>query len=123
MQQKTVLVVDDSASFRQVVTASLEKAGYEVVQAADGLDACGKLDGRRIGLIICDINMPRMDGLTFVEHVKSTVQYKFTPILMLTTEGHPSIKEKGRALGVRGWIIKPFQPTVLLQAVEKLYPA
>lgn len=117
---KTILVVEDSGSFRQVVTNALEKVGYEVIQAQDGVDACSKLDGRKIGLIVCDINMPRMDGLTFVQHVKTT-DYKFTPILMLTTEGQQATKDKGRALGVRGWIIKPFQPSVLVQAVEKLY--
>lgn len=114
--------MEDSSSFRQVVAGSLEKVGYEIIQAVDGVDALEKLDGRKIGLIVCDINMPRMDGLAFVERVKAT-NYKFTPILMLTTEGQQATKDKGRSLGVRGWIIKPFQPAALVQAVEKLYQA
>lgn len=116
---KTVLVVEDSTSFRLVVKASLEKAGYDVVDAGDGREACAKLDGRKIDLIVTDINMPHMDGFAFIAHVKTT-DYKFVPILVLTTEGQRETKEQGRALGVRGWIVKPFQPSALVDAVHKL---
>ena len=119
---KVILVVEDSPSFRIVVKNALEKAGYGVILAQDGLDACQQLDGRKISLIVCDINMPRMDGLSFVKHVKTT-SYKFTPVLMLTTEAQPEIKRIGRDLGVRGWITKPFQPSVLVSAAEKLCSA
>jgi two-component system chemotaxis response regulator CheY len=116
---KTILVVEDSISFRQVVRGTLEKAGYTVIEAGDGRDACAVLDGRKIDMIVSDINMPHMDGLAFVKHVKAT-EYKFVPILMLTTEGQKETKEMGRSLGVRAWIVKPFQPNVLLDAVNKL---
>jgi two-component system chemotaxis response regulator CheY len=119
---KTILVVEDSIAFRQVVKASLEKAGYAVLEAGDGREGCAMLDGRKIDMIVSDINMPHMDGLAFVKHVKST-EYKFIPILMLTTEGQKETKEMGRSLGVRAWIVKPFQPSVLLEAVNKLCTA
>ena len=117
---KTVMVVDDSGSFRTVVKLALQKAGYEVVEAADGKDACGKLDGRKLNLIVCDVNMPQMDGLTFLKHLKTEANYKFTPVIMLTTESQESKKAEGRAAGARAWITKPFQPSTLVDAVNKL---
>lgn len=119
---KTILIVDDSGSFRQVVKMALQKAGYEVVEAIDGMDACTKLDGRKLNLIVCDVNMPRMDGLTFVKHIKTT-NYKFTPVIMLTTESQEAKKAEGRAAGVRAWVTKPFQPSQLVDAVSKLCAA
>ena len=83
---KTILVVDDSGSFRTVVKLALQKAGYAVVEAMDGKDACGKLNGQKFNLIVCDVNMPNMDGLSFLRHVKAQAAYKFTPVIMLTTE-------------------------------------
>ena len=117
---KTILIVDDSASFRQVVGMALSGAGYEVIQACDGKDALTKLDGRRINLIVSDVNMPNMDGLTFVKAAKQISTYKFTPIIMLTTEAGDDKKAEGKAAGVRAWVVKPFQPPVLLDAVSKL---
>ena len=117
---KTVMVVDDSGSFRTVVKLALQKAGYEVVEAADGKDACGKLDGRKLNLIVCDVNMPQMDGLTFLKHLKTEANYKFTPVIMLTTEGQDAKKEQGRAAGAKAWIVKPFNPPQLLDAVSKM---
>lgn len=117
---KTILVVDDSGSFRQVVRMALQRAGYEVVEACDGKDAITKLDGRKLHLIVCDVNMPNMDGLSFVRHVKGHATYKFTPIIMLTTESQEAKKEEGRAAGVRAWITKPFQPSQLVEAAAKL---
>jgi len=120
---KTILVVDDSASFRNVVSIALKDAGYQVIQAGDGKDALGKLDGKKIHLIISDVNMPVMDGLSFVKAAKQLAAYRFTPIIMLTTEAGESKKAEGKAAGVRAWVVKPFQPPVLLDAVAKLVQA
>ncbi|WP_255991532.1 response regulator [Chitinolyticbacter albus] len=117
---KTILIVDDSFSLRQTVGIALKSAGYEVVEASDGRDALGKLDGRKYNLIISDVNMPNMDGLSFVRAAKQLPNYKFTPIIMLTTEGDETKKQEGKAAGVRAWVLKPFQPPVLLDAVAKL---
>lgn len=117
---KTILIVDDSSSLRQVVSLTLTRAGYEVIEGADGVDALSKLDGRRVNLIVSDVNMPRMDGITFVTKVKQDPRYKFTPVIMLTTEGQDAKKEQGRAAGAKAWIVKPFSPPVLLDAVSKL---
>ena len=117
---KTVMIVDDSGSFRVVVKLALQKAGYETVEAVDGKDAVGKLDGRKLNLIVCDVNMPNMDGLTFLKHLKTTGSYKFTPVIMLTTESQDSKKAEGKAAGARAWITKPFQPSQLVDAVNKL---
>lgn len=117
---KTILIVDDSSSLRQVVNLSLTRAGYQVLEATDGEEALQKLDGRKINLIVSDVNMPRMDGITFVTHVKQNPRYKFTPVIMLTTEGQAEKKEQGRAAGAKAWIVKPFTPAVLLDAVSKL---
>lgn len=117
---KTILVVDDSSSFRQVVCIALKGAGYDVVEGCDGKDALTKLDGRKINLIVSDVNMPNMDGLTFVKAAKQLPAYKFTPVIMLTTEAGEAKKAEGKAAGVRAWVVKPFQPPVLLDAVSKL---
>jgi two-component system chemotaxis response regulator CheY len=117
---KTILVIDDSASMRQMVGMSLRSAGYEVVEAVDGKDALSKLDGRKYNLIISDVNMPNMDGISFVKAAKLLPGYKFTPVIMLTTEGSDDKKQQGKAAGVRAWIVKPFQPAMLLDAVSKL---
>ena len=117
---KTVLIVDDSATIRQVVGMTLKGAGYEVMEACDGKDALRKLDGKKINLIISDVNMPNMDGISFVKEAKKLASYKFTPVIMLTTEAGEAKKAEGKAAGVRAWVVKPFQPPVLLDAVSKL---
>ncbi|QIK36972.1 response regulator [Caldichromatium japonicum] len=117
---KTILVVDDSASFRSVVGLALKGAGYEVIEACDGQDALTKLDGRKIHLIISDVNMPNMDGITLVGEIRKLPNYKYTPIMMLTTESQPEKKEAARAAGAKAWLVKPFQPPALLDAVAKL---
>jgi two-component system chemotaxis response regulator CheY len=117
---KTILVVDDSASVRQVVGITLRGAGYEVIEGVDGSDALVKLDGRKVHLIISDVNMPKMDGITFVKEVKKLSAYKFTPIIMLTTESKESLKQEGQAAGAKAWVVKPFQPAQMLAAVSKL---
>ena len=110
---KTILIVDDSSSLRQVVNLTLTRAGYQVLEAVDGEDALRQLDGRKINLIVSDVNMPRMDGITFLTRVKQLPRYKFTPVVMLTTEGQAEKKEQGRAAGAKAWIVKPFSPQVL----------
>jgi two-component system chemotaxis response regulator CheY len=117
---KSVLVVDDSSSVRQVVGIALKSAGYDVIEASDGRDALSKLNGQKIHLIISDVNMPNMDGITFVKEVKKLPGYKFTPIIMLTTESQESKKLEGQAAGAKAWVVKPFQPAQMLAAVAKL---
>jgi len=118
---KTIMIVDDSASLRQVVGIALKGAGYEVLEACDGKDALDKLNaGSKVNLIICDVNMPNMDGITFVKAAKQMPNLKFTPVIMLTTESQESKKAEGQAAGAKAWVVKPFQPTQLLAAVAKL---
>ena len=117
---KTILIVDDSASVRQVVSIALKGAGYEVITGVDGKDALTKLDGQRIHLIISDVNMPNMDGITFVSEAKKLPAYKFTPIIMLTTESQEEKKRQAQAAGAKAWVTKPFQPEQMLSAVAKL---
>ena len=117
---KRILVVDDSASVRQVVGIALKGAGYEVLEGVDGADALKKLDGQKIHLIISDVNMPNMDGITFVKEAKKLPAYKFTPIIMLTTESEERKKLEGQAAGAKAWVVKPFQPAQMLAAVSKL---
>ncbi|MDY0329696.1 MAG: response regulator [Thiomonas sp.] len=117
---KTILIVDDSASLRQVVNIALSSAGYEVIEAVDGVDALTKLDGRKLHLIISDVNMPNMDGITLVKEIKQKPDYKFTPIIMLTTESQEDKKAQGQAAGARAWVVKPFKPEQMLAAVSKL---
>ncbi len=118
---KTVMVIDDSASFRTVVKLALQKASYTVVEAGDGKEALAKLDGNlKVNLIVCDVNMPNMDGLSFLKQVKGQAAYKFVPVIMLTTESQESKKAEGRAAGAKAWITKPFQPSQLVDAVNKL---
>ena len=117
---KRVMVVDDSASLRQVVSIALRGAGYEVTEAVDGADALAKLRGERVNLVICDVNMPVMDGITFVSEVKKRPEYRFLPVLMLTTESRESRKEDGQRAGAKAWMVKPFRPEQILNAVSKL---
>lgn len=117
---KNIMIVDDSASLRQVVAIALRGAGYDVIEAQNGQDALSKLDGKKIHLIISDVNMPVMDGITLVKEVKKLPAYKFTPIIMLTTEGADAKKKEGQAAGAKAWIVKPFQPDQMLKAVSTL---
>ena len=116
----TILIVDDSASVRQVVSIALKGAGYDVIAGVDGKDALTKLNGQRIHLIISDVNMPNMDGITFVAEARKLPAYKFTPIIMLTTESQEEKKRQAQAAGAKAWVTKPFQPEQMLSAVAKL---
>ena len=118
--RKTVMIVDDSGSIRTLVKLALQKAGYGVVEAVDGKDAVGKLNGQKLNLIVCDLNLPNRDGLSLLRHLKSTRAYRFTPVILLTAESRASKKAEGRAAGARAWITKPFQPAALVGAVNKL---
>ncbi|CAM2195835.1 response regulator [Paraburkholderia sp. A1RI_3L] len=117
---KTIMIVDDSASVRQVVGIALRGAGYEVIEGCDGKDALTKLHGQKVHLMISDLNMPNMDGIAFIKAVKQMPAYKFTPIVMLTTESQDTKKREGQLAGAKAWVVKPFQPPQLLAAVEKL---
>lgn len=116
---KTVLIVDDSASMRQLVSFTLRDAGYDVIDAVNGKDAMNRLNGTRIDIIITDLNMPEMDGIEFIKQMRNKPGYKFTPIVMLTTESQESKKQEGRQAGASGWIVKPFTPEQLIDVVKK----
>lgn len=117
---KTIMVVDDSASLRNVVGIALKGAGYDVIEASDGRDALAKLTGQKVHLIVSDVNMPNMDGIALVRELKQLPHYKFTPIMMLTTESQPEKKQAARDAGAKAWLLKPFQPPTLLDAIAKL---
>ncbi len=116
---KTVMIVDDSASMRQVVGFALKDAGFDVIAAVDGKDAVGKLTGTKVDMIITDLNMPNLNGIELIKQVRRTDGYRFTPIIMLTTESQESSKAEGRQAGASGWIVKPFTPDQLLGVVKK----
>ena len=117
---KTILAVDDSASIRQMVSFTLKSAGYEVVEAVDGMDGLEKAKSRSINLVLTDQNMPGMDGLGLIRELRTMKKYQSVPILMLTTETGDDIKAQGRAAGATGWIVKPFDPARLTEVVRKL---
>ena len=119
---KTILIVDDSNSLRQIVKMALDGMGYNVLEASDGQAALALLDGRDIGLVISDLNMPKMNGFEFVREAKAKPEYRFLSVLMLTTESQTTKKDEGRAAGVKAWMTKPFTPTALQNAVAKLCP-
>lgn len=116
---KNILVVDDSAAQRKIVRLALQSKGYEVIEAGDGQEAIQKL-APDLHLVICDVNMPVMDGLAFAAKMKADAAYKFLPIVMLTTESQEAMREKGMELGVRAWLNKPFSMDQLLDAVARL---
>jgi len=119
---KRVLTVDDSKTMRDMVSFTLKGAGFEVLEAEDGVRALSVLNGASVDLIITDVNMPNMDGVTLVKQLRAKPNFKSTPILILTTEGGEDKKAEGRAAGATGWIVKPFAPEKLLQVVNKVCP-
>lgn len=116
----TILTVDDTASMRQMISFTLNSVGHEVIQACDGKEALQLLQGKKVDLVIADINMPNMDGITLVKTLREQVDYKFIPILMLTTESQESKRQQGKVAGATGWIVKPFNPEQLLNVVKKV---
>ena len=117
---KRILSVDDSASMRAMVSFTLKSQGYEVVEAVDGQDGLNKAKAGEFDLIISDVNMPIMDGIEFIRNLRQEEKYKFTPILMLTTESGLDKKQEGKAAGATGWIVKPFDPQKLSAVVAKV---
>lgn len=119
---KTALVVDDSATMREMVSYALKQAGFESLTGGNGQEALDKLTGQTLDLIITDLHMPVMDGLSFIRAVRAREEYKSVPILMLTTESQAEMKAQGKAAGVTGWLVKPFNPEMLLQVIGKVVP-
>ncbi len=117
---KTILAIDDSSAIRQMVAFTLKKAGYEVVEAVDGMDGLKKAKAQIFDLVLTDQNMPQMDGLTLVKNLRALPQYKTVPILLLTTESSDTIKAQGRSGGATGWLVKPFDPQRLTDTVKKV---
>lgn len=117
---KSILAVDDSASIRSMVSYTLKGAGYEVVEAVDGVDALAKAQATTVNLVLTDHNMPRMDGLTLVRSLRELPAYRSAPILILTTESGQEMKNRGKAAGATGWMVKPFDPQRLLEVVKKV---
>lgn len=117
---KTILIVDDSSSVREVVSHTLQTAGYHVIARQDGDDALTSLDGSPIHLVITDLNMPNMDGISLTKAIRTHEAYKFTPILLLTTESQDEKKKEAKAAGATGWLVKPFVSEKLLEVVKKV---
>lgn len=119
---RTVMIVDDSTMIRQMVSFTLREAGFDVVEAGNGQEALQKLEGQKLDLIVTDLNMPVMDGITFIRNARGVPASKYLPILMLTTESQAEKKMQGKAAGATGWIVKPFDPAKLLNVIAKVLP-
>ncbi len=115
-----ILAVDDSASMRQMVTYTLKQQDHQVTEAVDGQDALSKAKGGRFDAVITDVNMPKMDGITLVKELRALPAFKFTPILLLTTESAPEKKQEGKQAGATGWLVKPFDPDQLVNTLKKV---
>lgn len=116
----SILAVDDSASMRQMVSFTLKGAGYDVIEAVDGVDALTKAQSNKFDLVVTDVNMPNKDGIALIQDLRGLPAYKFTPMLMLTTESSMDKKQLGKSAGATGWIVKPFNPDQLLKTVKKV---
>lgn len=117
---KTILIADDSDSVRELVSFTLENAGYHVLVGVDGEDALKHLNGVEIDLVLTDLHMPNLDGIGLIKNIRAKPQYQFVPILFLTTESQAEKKEEAKAAGATGWIVKPFVPEKLLATVTKV---
>ena len=115
-----ILAVDDSASMREMVSFTLKGAGHDVLEAADGQQALELADKNQVDLVLTDVNMPNMDGIALIKSLRALPAYKFTPMLMLTTESGDGKKQEGKAAGATGWIVKPFNPDQLLTTINKV---
>ena len=116
---KTIMTVDDSPSVRQVIGFTLRNAGYDVIEATDGQDALARLKGP-VHLVLTDLNMPKMDGIELIRNLRGNPVYKYTPVIMLTTESQDTKKQAGKAAGATGWIVKPFSPPDLLAVLKRV---
>lgn len=117
---KLILTVDDSSTMRQMLSFTLSKAGFQVLEAVDGVEALEVVKGQKVDLVVTDVNMPRMDGITLTRSLRGLPEFKFTPILILTTEAGPDMKAKGKEAGATGWMVKPFSPEKLLEIIDKV---
>jgi len=118
---KTILVVDDSSSLRALVKMSLTRAGYSVIEAGDGKQALAQIEKTaKINLIVSDVNMPVMDGISLLKEIKQHARHKFIPVIMLTTEDEGTKVQQAKAAGARAWLLKPFDPPSLLDAVARV---
>lgn len=117
---KRILTVDDSSTMRQMLSFTLVKAGFEVLEAADGVEALELAQGQTVDLVVTDVNMARMDGLELTQHLRKLPAFRFTPILILTTESGPEMKQRGKEAGATGWMVKPFSPEKLLETIAKV---
>ena len=115
-----ILAVDDSVSMRQMVEFTLKSAGHEVVLATDGTEALDVAKTASVDLVLTDVNMPQMDGITLIRNLRTLPSYKFTPMLMLTTESGTEKKQEGKAAGATGWIVKPFNPDQLVATIARV---
>jgi two-component system, chemotaxis family, chemotaxis protein CheY len=118
--KKTILTVDDSISVRQMVSFTLQEAGYKVIEACDGLDALNKVQSQQINMVLTDLNMPNMDGIELIRNLRAIPSFKFIPIVMLTTESQTEKKLQGKQAGATGWIVKPFNTDQLLAVIKKV---
>ena len=116
----SILAVDDSASMRQMVTFTLKGAGYDVIEAGDGQEALNLARSKKVNLVLTDVNMPKMDGIALIRALRGLPDYRFTPMLMLTTESAADKKQEGKAAGATGWLVKPFNPEQLLATIKKV---
>ncbi|MCP4752954.1 MAG: response regulator [Proteobacteria bacterium] len=117
---KTILTVDDSASVRQMVAFTLKNEGYEIMEAVDGVDALAKLEEKPADMVLTDLNMPNMDGIELIKNLRANPNFKFIPIIFLTTESQAEKKQAGKAAGATGWIVKPFKPEQLVGVIRKV---
>ncbi|MBE0500121.1 MAG: response regulator [Desulfuromonadales bacterium] len=120
---KKIMTVDDSATIRQMLKFTLSDAGFEVIEAIDGVDACAKLKENPVNMVITDLNMPKMDGIELIREVRKDPANRFVPIIMLTTESQEAKKQEGKSAGASGWIVKPFSPEQLLAVVKMVLVA
>ncbi|MFP8965274.1 response regulator [Pokkaliibacter sp. CJK22405] len=116
----SILVVDDSASLRSMVSFTLKQQGHTVTEADNGRDALSKIQGNKFDLVLTDVNMPIMDGITLCAELRKLPAFKFTPILMLTTESSSDMKQKGKSAGATGWLVKPFNPDTLISTIKRV---
>ena len=119
---KMALVVDDSTSMRQMVAFTLQSAGFTVIEGADGKDALGKVSGKSVNLVVTDLNMPNMDGISLIRELRKLPNFKFTPILMLTTESQDTKKQEGKSAGATGWLVKPVGGADLVKVIKQVLP-
>jgi two-component system, chemotaxis family, chemotaxis protein CheY len=115
-----IMAVDDSASMRRMVSFTLKSAGFEVIEAEDGVEAFNRAKDETVDLVVTDVNMPNLDGISLIRELRSLPSYKFVPILMLTTESSADKKQQGREAGATGWIVKPFNPERLIATINKV---